>query len=648
MERKDYRKAAEDIIRIVGKDNIVSATHCATRLRLIVKDKETIDVKKLEKLPVVKGTFFNAGQFQIILGTGIVNKVYEEIENLGLKTLSKKEQDEAVKNQQKGVKRLMRILGDIFIPIIPVIAATGLFLGLKGCVFNDNVLGLFGASTDMIPDYIVTLVNVLTETAFAFLPAIICWSAFKVFGGTPVIGMVLGLMLVSPILPNAYSVANPDSGISAVMAFGKIPIVGCQGSVLTAIITALIGARLEKKLRKIMPNALDLIMTPFVVMLVTFLIVILGVGPVMHVVELKLVSIVEALVHLPFGIGGFIIGATYPLLVITGLHHTYTMIETSLLANTGFNPVITLCAMYGFANVGTCLAFFVKSKNTTVRQTSIGAMLSQLFGISEPVLFGIQLRYNLKPLIIMLFTSGLGAASLSLLNIQSNSYGLAVIPSYLMYIYEGRQFLWYLVISICSVALCFVLTYLFGMPEEAILPEEGVDDGSVLEMEANGEMTNEENREHKESMDGNKIIAPVSGKVIPLEEVTDPTFAGKVLGDGFAIVPEDSIIKSPINGTVELMYETGHAVGLSTDDGKEILIHIGIDTVAMNGDGFHIIAKTGQNVKSGDPLVEVDFEKIRKAGKSDSVIVIVTSGEKVETRKVEKVKSGISEAAEIV
>lgn len=642
MEGKDYRKAAEEIIRIVGKDNIVSATHCATRLRLIVKDKDAIDVKKLEKLSLVKGTFFNAGQFQIILGTGIVNKVYEEIENLGLKTLSKKEQDEAIKNQQKGMKRLMRILGDIFIPIIPVIAATGLFLGLKGCVFNDNVLGLFGASTDMIPDYIVTLVNVLTETAFSFLPAIICWSAFKVFGGTPVIGLVLGLMLVSPILPNAYSVANPDSGISAVMAFGKIPIVGCQGSVLTAIITALIGAKLEKKLRKIMPNALDLIMTPFVVMLVTFLIVILGVGPVMHVVELKLVSIVEALVHLPFGIGGFIIGATYPLLVITGLHHTYTMIETSLLANTGFNPVITLCAMYGFANVGTCLAFFVKSKNTTVRQTSIGAMLSQLFGISEPVLFGIQLRYNLKPLIIMLFTSGLGAASLSLLNIQSNSYGLAVIPSYLMYIYEGRQFLWYLIISICSVILCFVLTYLFGVPEEAMLPDEGIDDGFVNTSE------DEENREDKEITAGNKIIAPVSGKMIPLEEVADPTFAGKVLGDGFAIVPEDSMIKSPVDGTVELMYETGHAVGLSTNDGKEILLHIGIDTVAMNGEGFHIIAKTGQKVKCGDPLVEVDFEKIRKAGKSDSVIVIVTSGEKVETRNVDRVKSGINEVAEIV
>lgn len=632
MGEADYRKAAEDIIRIVGKENIVSATHCATRLRLIVKDKEAINVKELEKLSLVKGTFFNAGQFQIILGTGIVNKVYGEIEKIGLNTLSKQEQDEMIKNQQKGIKRLMRILGDIFIPIIPVIAATGLFLGLKGCVFNDNVLGLFGASTEMIPEYIVTLVNVLTETAFAFLPAIICWSAFKVFGGTPVIGMVLGLMLVSPILPNAYSVANPDSGVSAVMAFGNIPIVGCQGSVLTAIITALIGAKLEKKLRKVMPNALDLIMTPFVVMLVTFLVVILGVGPVMHVIELKLVSIVEFLVHLPFGIGGFLIGATYPLLVITGLHHTYTMIETSLLANTGFNPVITLCAMYGFANVGTCLAFFVKSKNTTVRQTSIGAMLSQLFGISEPVLFGIQLRYNLKPLIIMLFSSGLGAAALSLLNIQSNSYGLAVLPSYLMYIYDGRQFLWYLIISIVSTALCFVLTCLFGIPEEVLVPEEGeeikTEDENITEIQ------------QEKMSEVQSIAAPVSGKILPLEEVADPTFASKVLGDGFAVEPETSEVKAPFDGTVQLVYDTGHAVGVISDSGKEVLIHIGIDTVSMNGEGFDIHVKEGQKVKKGDVLVEADLQKIQAAGKATTVMLIVTSGEEVKLLKKGEVRCG--------
>ena len=632
MGEADYRKAAEDIIRIVGKENIVSATHCATRLRLIVKDKEAINVKELEKLSLVKGTFFNAGQFQIILGTGIVNKVYGEIEKIGLNTLSKQEQDEMIKNQQKGIKRLMRILGDIFIPIIPVIAATGLFLGLKGCVFNDNVLGLFGASTEMIPEYIVTLVNVLTETAFAFLPAIICWSAFKVFGGTPVIGMVLGLMLVSPILPNAYSVANPDSGVSAVMAFGNIPIVGCQGSVLTAIITALIGAKLEKKLRKVMPNALDLIMTPFVVMLVTFLVVILGVGPVMHVIELKLVSIVEFLVHLPFGIGGFLIGATYPLLVITGLHHTYTMIETSLLANTGFNPVITLCAMYGFANVGTCLAFFVKSKNTTVRQTSIGAMLSQLFGISEPVLFGIQLRYNLKPLIIMLFSSGLGAAALSLLNIQSNSYGLAVLPSYLMYIYDGRQFLWYLIISIVSTALCFVLTCLFGIPEEVLVPEEGeeikTEDENITEIQ------------QEKISEVQSIAAPVSGKILPLEEVADQTFASKVLGDGFAVEPETSEVKAPFDGTVQLVYDTGHAVGVISDSGKEVLIHIGIDTVSMNGEGFDVHVKEGQKVKKGDVLVEADLQKIQAAGKATTVMLIVTSGEEVKLLKKGEVRCG--------
>ena len=471
MDASDYGQAAAKIVEAVGKDNIVSATHCATRLRLVVKDKDLINQEAVEAVSLVKGTFFNAGQYQIILGTGIVNKVYAEFSKMGLATVSKQVQDEALKEGQTGVKRLMRILGDIFVPIIPVIAATGLFLGLKGCLFNDNVLGLFGLSSSIIPDYVITLVGVLTETAFAFLPALICWSAFKVFGGMPVIGLVLGLMLVSPILPNAYSVADPASGVDAVMAFGSIPIVGCQGSVLTAILTAFIGASLERALRKVMPNALDLIMTPFVVILVTFLVVILGIGPVMHQVELGMVGIVESLVNLPLGIGGFLIGASYPLLVITGLHHTYTMIETSLLANTGFNPVITLCAMYGFANVGTCLAFFLKAKKSSVRETSIGAMMSQLFGISEPVLFGLHLRWNLRPLVIMLFSSGLGAAVLSILHVQSNSYGLAVLPSYLMYIYDWNQLLFYLIVSIASTALCFILTYFFGVPKEVCVED---------------------------------------------------------------------------------------------------------------------------------------------------------------------------------
>lgn len=606
-----YNKIAREIIALIGEDNIISVTHCATRLRVMVKDRDLIDDKKMEKVDEVKGVFFTSGQYQIILGTGIVNKVYAEVENIGVKTLSKKEQDEAVKNNEKGIKRMMRTLADIFVPIIPVIAATGLFLGLKGCLFNDSVLALFGLSSAHIPAYIQTLVSVLTETAFAFLPAIIVWSAFKVFGGTPVVGLVIGLMLVSPILPNAYSVADPKSGVEAVMAFGFIPIVGCQGSVLTAIVTGLISANLEKWFRKHMPNVLDLIFTPFFVMLITMLVILLGVGPVMHTIELKMVAIIRVLIDLPLGIGGFIIGFTYPLAVITGLHHTYVMIETSLLANTGFNALITLCAMYGFANIGTCLAFIKKSKNEHVKQTAVGAMLSQLFGISEPVLFGIQLRFNLKPLIIMCTTSGIGAALLSIFHIQSNSYGLAVLPSYLMYIYEGHQLLYYFLVSVFVVVLCFILTYLFGIPQEAINPD-------------------------KEDLTADEyFVSPAKGKIIALEEVPDKTFSQKLLGDGFAIDITDGKIIAPISGKLETVFPSGHAFGIKGANG-EVLLHIGIDTVSLNGEGFDVKVKQGDFVKQGDVLVNVDLDKIHQLGKSTLTMVLFTEGNKVKNNNLNK------------
>ncbi|HFL2474789.1 TPA: glucose PTS transporter subunit IIA [Clostridioides difficile] len=610
-----YNKIANEIIKIIGEDNIISITHCATRLRVMVKDREIINDKKVEKVDEVKGVFFTSGQYQIILGTGIVNKVYAEVEKMGLKTLSKKEQDELVKNNETGFKKVMRTLADIFVPIIPVIAATGLFLGLKGCLFNDNVLGLFGMSSANIPLYIQTLVSVLTETAFAFLPAIIVWSAFKVFGGTPVIGLVIGLMLVSPILPNAYSVADPSNEIEAIMAFGFIPIVGCQGSVLTAIVTAFIGANLEKWFRKHMPNVLDLIFTPFFVMLITMLVILLGVGPIMHTIELKMVDIISLLIDLPLGIGGFIIGFTYPLAVITGLHHTYVMIETSLLANTGFNALITLCAMYGFANIGTCLAFMKKSKNNQVKQTAVGAMLSQLFGISEPVLFGIQLRYNLKPLIIMCASSGLGAAILSILHIQSNSYGLAVLPSYLMYIYDGYNLITYLLVSIFVVAFCFIVTCLFGVPKEAINEDE------------DEELVFNENNEN--------FVSPAKGKIVALENVPDETFSKKMLGDGFAIDIIDGKIVSPISGKLETVVSSGHAFGIKGTNG-EVLIHVGIDTVALNGDGFDVAVKQGDMVKQGDVLVIVDLKRIHELGKSTLTMVLFPDGKKVNILDISK------------
>lgn len=468
----DYKKIGEDILAVVGEGNILSITHCATRLRLEVKDRMLIEDQEIEKIDQVKGVFFNAGQYQIILGTGIVNKVYESIIQNNSVFQDKVTNLEEIKKEGNPIKRGIRTLADIFIPIIPGIVATGLFLGLKGVVLNDTVLGFFGTSADHIPAYMLTLMSVLTDTVFAFLPALICWSAFKKFGGTPIIGFVIGLMLVSPMLPNAYSVADINSGVNPIIAFGFIPIVGYQGSVLTALVIGILGAKLERILRKRMPDSLDLMFTPFVVIFVMMLTGLLILGPLLHFVENGLVYVVEGLIHVPFGIGGLIIGFLYPLAVMTGMHHLFIMIETTLLASTGFNPLITLCAMYGFANAAVCFAISTKAKNKNIKVIGTSAGITQLLGVSEPALFGITLRYGMKPLSVMLICSAVGGALLSILGVQANSYGLAVILSPLMYIYDPYQLITYILVGVLTFAVAFVLTYLFAVPQELMISEE--------------------------------------------------------------------------------------------------------------------------------------------------------------------------------
>ncbi len=467
----DYKKIGEDIIKVVGKDNILSMTHCATRLRIEVKDREAIDDKQIEKIDEVKGVFFNAGQYQIILGTGIVNKVYESIIASEVSLKDKEVSLEEIKQEGNPIKRGIRTLADIFVPIIPGIVATGLFLGLKGVFLNENVLAFFGTSPENIPDYIMTLMSVLTDTVFVFLPALICWSAFKKFGGTPILGFVIGLMLVSPMLPNAYAVADINSGVEPLIAFGFIPIVGYQGSVLTALVIGILGAKMEKKVRKIMPNSLDLMFTPFVVILTMMLMGLLVLGPLLHFVEAGLVIVVEGLIKIPFGIGGLLIGFLYPLSVMTGMHHLFIMIETSLLAQTGFNPLITLCAMYGFSNAAVCFAISKKAKSKKVKVVGTSAGITQLLGVSEPGLFGITIRYGTKPLMVMLACSALGGAVLSILGIQANSYGLAVILSPLMYIYDPHQLVTYILVGLATFILAFVLTYLFAVPQEVMVED---------------------------------------------------------------------------------------------------------------------------------------------------------------------------------
>lgn len=595
---KNYQVLAKKIIDIVGVDNVESVTHCQTRLRFVVKDPKQIDKAALEDLDEVKGVFFGSGQYQVIIGTGVVNDVYDAIEKLHLVNAIYSQETTTTPtpdDQKSPLQRFMAMLSGIFIPIIPVIAATGLFLGLQSALTNNQVLQLFGTSSAAIPASLNTVISVLTGTVFSFLPALIVWSTFRYFKGTPIVGIVIGLMLVSPSLPNAYSVAGGTA--KAIMLFDKIPVIGSQGSVLTALVAGFLGSKLEHYFHKHVPNVLDQILTPFLTMLVTFGIMILGVGPVVHWIENVMISGVEGLINLPFGIGGFLIGAAYPL--------------------------ITLEAMYGFANLGVALAMILRAKSQKAKANFIGAFSSQLFGVSEPTLFGVLIRYNFKPLVVTVLTSGIGAGVLSVMSVAANSYGLAVVPSYLMYIYNARDLLIYTVVSLLTVAVAFIATNMFAIPKD-ILKSDQVQPKIV----------------------DDTIFSPVSGKSIALSTVNDPVFASKMMGDGIAIKPQEQgpvKVYAPQSGQMSVVADTGHAYGLTTNNGVELLIHIGIDTVSLKGQGFKVVVKPGQTVQKGDLLGEFDATVLKAANLDDTVMVIVTNSknyQRIESEPNQSIQSG--------
>lgn len=598
MTKTNYQEIAKKLVAVVGEDNIVSATHCATRLRLQVKDRKAIDDSQVELVEEVKGVFYNAGQYQIILGTGIVNKVYDALQ--AIYSFNEVSKDQMAKDDSSPLQRAVRNIADIFVPIIPILGATGLFLGLKGVLFNETVLNAMGLTLNSIPEWLSASVTVLTDTAFGFLTAFICWSAFKKMGGLPIIGFLIGLMLVSPALPNAYAVAGGTA--EPIMAFGVIPLVGYQGSILTALITGMIGATLEKKLRKIMPNAMDLIFTPFVVILVSVFVALFVLGPIVHGFEGQAVKVIEMFLHLPLGIGGLIIGFLYPIAVMTGMHHMFIMIETSLIATTGFNPLITVCAMYGFANAAVCLAIALRTKNTSVKTAGISATVTQMLGVSEPALFGVVMRTGMKAILVMLGSSAVGGMVLSLLGIQANSYGLAVLLSPLMYIYEPYQVITYVLVGIATFILAFILTNLFVIKKE----------GNEVSAKSPAKKSND------------KVYSPIEGEIIPITEVNDQVFASKMMGEGFAVLPSKETLTAPISGTVKMIAPTKHAIGIQADDGMEILLHLGIDTVELNGEPFALNIQEGQTIQQGQNIGTIDLKMIEANGKDTTVMVIIT------------------------
>ncbi|HER4532567.1 sucrose-specific PTS transporter subunit IIBC [Streptococcus pyogenes] len=601
----DNRQIAAEVIEALGgRENVRSVAHCATRLRVMVYDEGKIDKEKAEAIDKVKGAFFNSGQYQMIFGTGTVNNIYDEVVALGLPTSSTSEQKAEAGKQGNIFQRAIRTFGDVFVPIIPAIVATGLFMGVRVLVTQPAIMDLFGVHE--YGENFLMYTRILTDTAFVYLPALVAWSAFRVFGGNPIIGIVLGLMLVSNELPNAWVVAS-GGDVKPLTFFGFVPVVGYQGTVLPAFFVGLVGAKLEKWLHKKVPEALDLLVTPFLTFAIMSTLGLFVIGPVFHSLENLVLAGTQAVLHLPFGIAGLIVGGIQQLIVVTGIHHIFNFLEAQLIANTGKDPFNAYLTAATAAQAGATLAVAIKTKSTKLKGLAFPSTLSALLGITEPAIFGVNLRYP-KVFVSGLIGGALGGWVAGLFGIAGTGFGITVLPGTLLYL--NGQLLQYLVTMLVGLGVAFAIAYIWGYQDRETLPLPAVEVDQTADQPALAEET---------------LYSPLNGTVVDLAAVSDPVFSSGAMGQGLAIKPEGKALYSPVDGKVAIVFETGHAYAITSSQGAEVLLHIGIDTVSMAGDGFESLVAVGQAVKKGDLLGHFDPSKIAEAGLDDTTMMIVTN-----------------------
>ena len=570
----------------------------------MVKDEGKINKEVIENLEKVQGAFFNSGQYQIIFGTGTVNKMYDEVVALGLPTSSKDDMKAEAAKQGNWVQRAIRTFGDVFVPIIPVIVATGLFMGVRGLL---TALGM------TLPADVTTYTQILTDTAFIILPGLVVWSTFRVFGGNPAVGIVLGMMLVSGSLPNAWAVASGGE-VTSMNFFGFIPVVGLQGSVLPAFIIGVVGAKFEKAVRKVVPDVIDLLVTPFVTLLVMSILGLFVIGPVFHVVENYILIATKAILSMPFGLGGFLIGGVHQLIVVSGVHHIFNLLEVQLLAADHANPFNAIITAAMTAQGAATVAVGVKTKNPKLKTLAFPAALSAFLGITEPAIFGVNLRFR-KPFFLSLIAGAIGGGLASILGLAGTGNGITIIPGTMLYIGNG-QLAQYLLMVAVSFVLGFALTYMFGYEDEKEVATE-VETERLVQEETTGNIP--------VALQNETLVTPIVGDLVALADVNDPVFSSGAMGQGIAVKPSQGVVYAPADAEVSIAFPTGHAFGLKTTDGAEVLIHVGIDTVTMNGEGFEAKVAQGDKVKAGDVLGTFDSNKIAAAGLDDTTMVIVTN-----------------------
>ena len=619
----DYRKCAQEISdNIGGGANVVSAAHCATRLRLVIADNGKVNKEALENVDGVKGMFESNGQLQLIIGTGTVNKVYDEFLSItGASAASKEEVKAAAAAKQPLYIRLLKPIGDVFVPILPAIVASGLMMGLVEALAKIPGLG-FG-DTDWF-----AFLDMVANTAFAYLPVIVAISAARVFGGNIFLGAVVGLMMIHSNLTNGWAAAD---GYGVWYLFGHIKItdsytlgqinqLGYQGHVIPVMLAVLFMSKLETWLHKHVPEMIDLFVTPLVTVLVTAFATFVVIGPIFSVLENYVLKGAEWLVSSTGGIGALIMGALYPWTVVMGLHHMYNVIEAGMLSGPmGLNIWMPIASAANFAQFGACLAVAIKTANQRTKSVAFPSSLSAALGITEPAIFGINFRF-MKPFIAGVIGGAIGAIFGSLTHLGATTYGVTGIPGLLAI----NNVPVYCIELLISAGIAFAVTTVIWKEEPA--PAEAA--AAAPEVKAAAPALEVPTVSVIRCAAGT-ILQPVKGTVIAREDIPDETFASGVLGDGVGIQPSDDLVVAPFDGTITSVAESKHAVGIESN-GMEMLIHVGVDTVKMNGEGFTCLVKEDEAVKAGQPLIRFSRAKIKAAGFSDTVAVLLTNSDDLE------------------
>lgn len=631
----DHKSVAQRVLKDVGgAGNIVAAAHCATRLRLVLKNQDKVDQAAIDNDEDLKGSFLNAGQFQIIVGPGDVNEVHKHLIAAGAPEASKDELKEIASKQGNIVSRFIKTIADIFVPLIPVLVGGGMLMALNSLLTSK---GIFGprAVIELFPEWadFADIVNLLSAAPFAFLPVLVGFSATKVFGGNPYLGMTMGAAMVSPALMNGYNVAASLAGAEGTdpmkywNLFGlQVQQAGYQGTVLPIMLVAFILSHVEKFFHKVLKGTIDFIFTPTLTILITGFLTFLLVGPPMFQLGTWLGESINWLYTVAGPLGGLLFGTAYAFIVMTGMHQAFPPIEMSLWA-TGGSFIFVVASMSNVAQGGAAAGVALTTKNKKIKGIASAAAPSAFLGITEPAMFGVNLALR-WPFYIAIVSAGIGSMVTSILGIKAGKLGAAGylgFPSIEATVGAGIPgFLGCLVLT---TVIAFVASYIWGKKVEAGNTEEAEAPAAPVATEASAEAPSAASAET--SGEGVELGAHLVGTVVPLVDVKDPTFSSGALGAGIAVEPTEGKLYAPADGKITVAFPTGHAYGLRTEDGLDLLMHIGMDTVELDGKHFTPKVAKGDTVKRGDVIAEFDIPAIKAAGYPLATPLVITNSKKL-------------------